>query len=1017
MGLPPSRSKVVYALEKAIRTTPPSALLASALRSILKPLTYLSQITSFASDDHGTSLQSILNFAEDVYALLRHDNGQEEAQERLTELHVSALSLQRELDAKGFTTAFHPSHISASKIRSIMDCLNELKISQASLHSLCQVLHSLPALYAAMEYLFKLPISPTSLSLAFRYAVDSTTAIPTSSSDIFNTSSPDKLASILQRVDEYLESVDHSELTDIEKDSLRDCIQTMLETHKLTSDRIRVTTFPKQSFSLPHEIGRSSHTTVYKAVFSMCDGPVHLWTTTVALKAFHLSASSRLRHLYFYQESLRLHSFSHPCLPTLYGLNWPFSKRGRNGRITSIPDMPNAPVALVATELMTHDLQQARQEPCLRSMSVRVRLLRDLADALGYLHRSRTYHGHVTPQNILVRIHNESLYGRAKLDVTGVLGRAILTSQQKDKSIKNLLYLAPEATRSSQHYYTGDVWSFGVVACYLLLDGPHLLHNPSEEAVLTLIANQGFVENVKKWCSSISDENLRGVVSRCLAENPKERIDSQTLSQLMEIAAGRISEPKSANSDDNLSYEDIDDVVLDSSANKPACLDSSGDWDDKRKKVHKRKRDRKTDRTPRCQKRAHIVLPVNEETKGYSQVEREDDDMHCYVDGHEKVPEPNDALISEEQPHCDAFNLNNLYFDAVRLFASRNSVDCERAFKLFRRAADDGHLEAMRYCGQCLLNGWGTKENYTDGIMYLRQGAILEHGEATRLLGACYEEGMGVDIDYCEAFRLFKRSEQLGNSCANTNIGLCFEKGLGVRKNRKNAIKHYKKAAEDDDEVALNNLGVLFNQGTKKNYVLAVAYYREAIKFGSVEAQCNLGDCYMSGQGVAKDYSMAMDLYRESSEKGNLVARTEMATLYYLGLGVPADYMKAASLFRESLSVPEAVRWLGTAFYDGNGVQENLDEAIRLYRQAIEIGNVEANLNLAICYYFGRGVPRSYEHAMECYQLAAGNGCKEACLCIGNMYFSGLGVEQDMEVACKWYKEGGGLDLTYIVIK
>ncbi|KAI0560338.1 Protein kinase [Gracilaria domingensis] len=671
--------------------------------------------------------------------------------------------------------------------------------------------------------------------------------------------------------------------------------------------------------------------------------------------------------------------------------------------------MATAPVALIATELMTHDLHHARQEACLRPLSIRIKILRDVANAICYLHRAKVYHGRIMPQNVMVRIHGDCLYGNAKLDVTTLLSRAVLSTQQKTRCTKNLLYFSPEQLSNGHQYYTGDIWSFGMVACYLLIDGPHLLHNPSEEAILQLIVNKKLSDSVKKWCACISDAGLRELVSRCLSEDPVCRIDSQTLSDLIQAAVDRLPEEPEKGRLSQIPYEDVDDVVLDSSGDtaNPIVVDPDEDSDEVTFIGKKRGREPSSSSPPR-RRRPRLI--------------RVDDDESDEEEDKQKMPtppplQPEPIFLKEVRGLEEVSNLyekgSSEFNEALNIIDDSNG-DVAKAFRLFKKAAEWECVDAYRYCGQYLLNGWGTEQNHEEAVKYLRKAAAWNDSEAIRLLGVCHEEGHGVPVNGAEALRLYKKAAQLGEPTANTNVAICYDKGVGVRRNKRTAISYYKKAAAEDDEVALNNLGVLYNQGSKRDFALAVRYFREAIKYGSLEAQCNLGDCYMYGQGVPKDFSTALELYNESSEKGNLVARTEMATLYYLGLGVPVDYVKALSMYREASSVPEALRWLGIAHYDGNGVDENIEEAVRLFRQAIDMGSPEANLDLGMCYFLGKGVPQSYEQALQHYKVAAENDSKEASLSIGNMYFEGLGVQKDLNIAYKWYKEGEDIDLTYI---
>ena len=53
---------------------------------------------------------------------------------------------------------------------------------------------------------------------------------------------------------------------------------------------------------------------------------------------------------------------------------------------------------------------------------------------------------------------------------------------------------------------------------------------------------------------------------------------------------------------------------------------------------------------------------------------------------------------------------------------------------------------------------------------------------------------------------------------------------------------------------------------------------------------------------------------------------------------------EAASLFRDAAEHgnPEAQRWLGRMYAEGDGVEKNYPESVKWYRMAAELGNLEA---------------------------------------------------------------------------
>ena len=58
-------------------------------------------------------------------------------------------------------------------------------------------------------------------------------------------------------------------------------------------------------------------------------------------------------------------------------------------------------------------------------------------------------------------------------------------------------------------------------------------------------------------------------------------------------------------------------------------------------------------------------------------------------------------------------------------------------------------------------------------------------------------------------------------------------------------------------------------------------------------------------------------------------------------------------------------------YLQGEGVEQDFAEAMRLYRKAAEKGYAKAQYNLGVMYENGRGVEPDYEEAMQWYIMAA----------------------------------------------
>ena len=58
----------------------------------------------------------------------------------------------------------------------------------------------------------------------------------------------------------------------------------------------------------------------------------------------------------------------------------------------------------------------------------------------------------------------------------------------------------------------------------------------------------------------------------------------------------------------------------------------------------------------------------------------------------------------------------------------------------------------------------------------------------------------------------------------------------------------------------------------------------------------------------------------------------------------------------------------------GQGVEENIEEAVSHYRKGAEAGDPFAHLSLAHCYTHGKGVEQSYGKAVEQHLKASESG-------------------------------------------
>ena len=93
----------------------------------------------------------------------------------------------------------------------------------------------------------------------------------------------------------------------------------------------------------------------------------------------------------------------------------------------------------------------------------------------------------------------------------------------------------------------------------------------------------------------------------------------------------------------------------------------------------------------------------------------------------------------------------------------------------------------------------------------------------------------------------------------------------------------------------------------------------------------------------------------------------------------------------------------------------DLASALRIWMQAAEGGDVEAQTNVGEIYERGLGVAPNHEQAALWYQKAADKGYARALFNLGTLYEQGLGVPQDALKALNLYRQAWGVPTDSII--
>lgn len=110
---------------------------------------------------------------------------------------------------------------------------------------------------------------------------------------------------------------------------------------------------------------------------------------------------------------------------------------------------------------------------------------------------------------------------------------------------------------------------------------------------------------------------------------------------------------------------------------------------------------------------------------------------------------------------------------------------------------------------------------------------------------------------------------------------------------------------------------------------------------------------------------------------------------------------------------------LGYAYATGNGVEQNVSEAITWYRKAADLGDAKAQHNLGFFYASGRGVGKNITEAVNWFRKSASQGNASAQYSLGVANANGYGVVTNMRAAYVWFllaEAGGNSNATSMLI-
>jgi TPR repeat protein len=309
--------------------------------------------------------------------------------------------------------------------------------------------------------------------------------------------------------------------------------------------------------------------------------------------------------------------------------------------------------------------------------------------------------------------------------------------------------------------------------------------------------------------------------------------------------------------------------------------------------------------------------------------------------------------------------------------------DDVEATKLLHKAADRGYSAAEESLGIFAETGIGMdRPSLAEALNWYRRAAQQGSIDAATDIALLYANGKGVPRNPEQAVVWFRRAAEGGDPSAQYNLGLMYERGEGVPRDYREAIRWFAAAADQKLIPPLLSLAELYvqppNAAVTADLNKAMQYYQRAADLGSPEAEVSLGTIYSKGLSGKVDYDQAAGWYRKAADKGYADGEFALGVSYAMGRGVPVDYAQARHWLEAAANQGqvEAQYDLAIMCEQGNGAAPDRGLAAHYYEMAADRGMAKAQYRYGLMLAKGRSSGSDRVAAYKWLTLA-GDAVKE----------------------------------------
>lgn len=374
--------------------------------------------------------------------------------------------------------------------------------------------------------------------------------------------------------------------------------------------------------------------------------------------------------------------------------------------------------------------------------------------------------------------------------------------------------------------------------------------------------------------------------------------------------------------------------------------------------------------------------------------------------------------------------------------------DTARAAKLLEEVLQKGSAtekaSAALYLGKLYANGEGVTQDEAKAEKLWKDALpFIPYAVAFELALMAEHKG-----DYVLAAQYYQKAAAAGHPRAYLALSSYYRSGK-IPSPSNNAPQELLVLAQNltlqelsaGNCAALPGIAYMFRNNTygMRNDELAMEWYKAGVSAGDLTSMLMLADGYSTGYRIQFDLDAAEKLWRMAAAQGSAKAmyhlgktllKHEDAAVQQEGISFLTQAAKRSMAsaidllinhYRDAKQVDEAAHWLhyavetdkatpkhlrylGEMLISGKGVAADTKKALFYFREASEMGDSAAMVELGKAYKFGRGIKANPVKSYRFFRRAATDGNIAAMTQLYENYKCGIGKSQNLPKAYFWKK-------------